>query len=150
MNLSENRISNFWAQVDVRGENDCWNWTGWKVKEGYGRLGNLIAPRVSAYLAGMNIDGLFVCHRCDNPSCVNPLHLFVGTHADNTRDRNQKGRDARGRSHGMSKLTDADVLEIRALYASGKWTYKQLGERYAVDLSNIASIVHRKTWKHLP
>lgn len=84
----------FWKRVDKQKENDCWEWKGLKYPSGYGRMGNVYAHRLSYTLnCGEIPKGLHVCHSCDNPSCVNPKHLWVGTVADNMRDRDKKGRD---------------------------------------------------------
>ena len=96
----------FWCRVKVEAEPACWPWLGYRNRNGYGhmRVGNnvrLYAHRVSWELHyGKIPDGMLVCHRCDNPPCVNPLHLFLGSHADNHADRNAKGRQARGERHG--------------------------------------------------
>ena len=155
MNLTERQLRNFWAKVDVRGPDDCWEWTAFKDR-GYGVFGVFGvtggpqgAHRVSAHLAGMKIEGLYVCHHCDNPCCVNPNHLFVGTNADNMRDKMQKGRGAKGESAGPAKLTADQVLEMRALYATGRWTQKGLADRYSVSPEQVCNIVNRKQWKHI-
>lgn len=93
----------FWGRVDTSGE--CWLWTGARLKTGYGVLKRggrvLKASRVAwALVKGPIPDGLFVCHHCDNPPCVRPDHLFLGTHLDNMRDRDAKGRNVQtARTH---------------------------------------------------
>ena len=162
MNLTERHLRFFKKRANVQGPEDCWNWTGFLNPEGYGSL-SLLGPtgkrnkvgvhRIAAYLAGMDIEGLFVCHKCDNPSCVNPNHLFVGTPADNSRDMMQKGRGKRpgnkGEANGRHKLSEADVLSIRDFYASGKVTLTALGKRFRVNRDHISNIITRKHWKHI-
>ena len=90
-------LSAFWAQIERRGPNECWPWVGTRHPRGYGIIRlegiNFRAHRVAYVLAtGESIRGLAVCHRCDNPPCINPMHLFVGTQADNLHDMIHKGR----------------------------------------------------------
>ena len=156
MELTENDKDRFWAKVDIRGDNECWEWKARAIFEGgYGQF-NLKgkatkAHRISAHLAGMNINGLVVCHKCDNPACVNPLHLFVGTAADNMRDRDLKGRgnQASGERSGRSKKTELQVLEIRELYAQGGGSLQELADRYNTSRSRIRRIIERKAWAYL-
>lgn len=96
-------------------------------------------------------DGMLVLHRCDNPSCVRPDHLFLGTQTDNMLDRKAKGRGnhRRGSRHGRAKLTEAQVLEIRSRYAAGDVTQTQLGDEYGVCHVVIGNIVRRRLWRHI-
>jgi HNH endonuclease len=89
-------------------------------------------------------DGLLVCHTCDNPPCVLPDHLFIGTDADNNADRLSKGR-----YDSIAKLTEADVREIRSRYAAGGVTQRALAEEFGVIHQTIHSIIRRKNWKHI-
>lgn len=98
-------------------------------------------------------EGLIVCHRCDNPPCVNPRHLFLGTYKDNTQDCIRKGRDShhnppKGERQHLAKLTEANVREIRAEYAAGI-SIKELTAKYGLVKSSMTSVVKRQTWKHV-
>ena len=139
----------FWSKADKSGE--CWIWTACRNHKGYGFFGvsgkNRGAHRVAYELAvGPIPPGLFVCHRCDVPACVNPGHLFLATNAENLRDMTEKGRRKTGADHGRSKMTVAQVRQIRALYAAGT---KQVRLRAMFGMSKfgISAIVHGLTWK---
>lgn len=136
-------------------QTDCWNWTASKNNKGYGRLRfrnkEQLAHRASYEVhIGPIPKGLCVCHRCDNPACINPGHLFVGTSAENSADMVDKGRTStpnlRGSSHGNAKLTEADIVAIRA--AKGL-TLRQLGEIYGVSGANISYIRRGEAWAHV-
>ena len=134
----------------------CHIWKAGKDKDGYGSVSirgkNLGSHRVSFLIHHGEIpDGMQVLHRCDNPSCVNPGHLFLGTAKDNMVDREEKKRGGQlsGSRQGLSKLTEEDVREIRARYSFGKIGYIKLGKEFGVSHSNIVSIVNRETWKHV-
>jgi hypothetical protein len=151
----------FWAKVDVRGPDDCWLWTGSTLKSGYGMLTvrrkGLLAHRVSWELhhgpipVGEGYHGICVLHDCDVRNCVNPGHLFLGTHLDNMDDMRAKGRNRqpRGESTAQAKLTEPKVLEIRRLYASGGYTQTELGDDFGVTQAAISAIVTRKNWPWL-
>ena len=90
-------------------------------------------------------EGMFVCHRCDNRRCIEPTHLFIGTNADNTADRNSKGRQAKGERSGAAKLTEAQVIQIRS--AAG--THREIAERFGVAPTTIANIRNGENWTHV-
>lgn len=143
----------FWEKVDKSsGEDACWLWTGYcDNKKGYGRIRWRGRPHVASRVAweiahGIPDDDLFVLHSCDNPRCVNPAHLFLGTNQDNIDDRERKNRNRppRGEKHWCSKLTDSQVLEIRSRYAAGETNQRQLGREYGVSGVQIGNIIHNK------
>lgn len=158
MNLSASRIQRFWSKVDRSG--DCWIWTACRHKQGYGEMGVWVGGKVRTLLAhraawalmkGEIPKGLLVLHRCDNPPCVNPSHLFLGTQRDNMRDCSAKGRAGklRGSQIGNSKLTEEQVVEIRRLFSLGGMSKAALGRMFGVTDVNIFDIVARKRWKHV-
>jgi hypothetical protein len=150
----------FLMRVDVRGKDECWPWTGSRNlargKPWYGQwtpAGDM-APELThraAYrlFVGLIPDGQFVLHKCDNPVCVNPAHLFLGSQADNVKDMWTKKRGnpgtSRGEKHGMSKLTAEIVEEIRKSTSHGT----ELAAKYGVSRVTISEIRTRKTWRHV-
>ena len=142
----------FWSKVEK--SETCWAWTACRLSaSGYGRFGfrgkTYYAHRVSWIFAfGELSANEFVLHHCDTPSCVRPSHLFTGSQQENMLDKVRKGRQTHGASHGPSKLTVDQVLEIRSLYASGAYTQDQLGRRFGTTQPCISRIVRRKAWRH--
>lgn len=152
-------------QHNIEKSDACWVWTQGCCPQGYGRFWyqgfTWFAHRVAYFLHHNSDPNQFlVCHTCDNPRCVNPDHLFLGTHLDNNRDRDNKGHTYRGAQHhlalmdkngeknGRAKLTAEQVLEIRALRDKGeKWL--RLAKRFGVNRRTIKNIVARKLWKHI-
>jgi hypothetical protein len=139
----------------------CWEWNACRFDDGYGRFvvnaKVVLAHRMSYQIhVGVIPDNLLVLHKCDNPPCVNPEHLFVGTHQDNTDDMIAKGRGYRGneetRPHGEScynsKFKDGDIVSIRLRAAEGAKT-KDLAKLYDVQESAIRKIITRTAWKHI-
>jgi len=130
--------------------NGCKEWTGGKDKKGYGRTGpklggEVLAHRMSYILAhGPIPEGLHVLHKCDNPPCVNPDHLYVGTNDDNVRDRHERSRWAcqRGEQNPRAKLTDDDIRSIR----SDARPQDRIGVDYGISQSTVSSIKRRETW----
>lgn len=140
----------FWLKVQKT--NTCWLWVGAISAAGYGQLsiGHQkpdYAHRVSWILHyGALPDGAFVCHHCDNPRCVRPDHLFLGTPKDNIQDMVLKDRHSRGERRRNHKLTDTAVRVIRRSRLSNV----ALAKRYGVSPSTVSNARARKTWKHIP
>ncbi|WP_083942811.1 HNH endonuclease signature motif containing protein [Sphingomonas soli] len=150
----------YWPRVD-RSEG-CWLWTGAKGTRGYGHIRVLGRMRKATHVAwffetgGWPEAGKMLCHRCDNPSCVNPSHLFIGTDADNAADRQAKGRTvltpcpierrARGERNGGGVKLNAD--KVRAIRGSAE-TYAVCGERFGISAVHVGRIKRGEKWAHI-
>lgn len=151
----QERISAFWSKVDKSPHpKDCWIWIAGRDKDGYGIFqieGSAVkAHRLSYQLANGSFDRkLLVLHSCDNPSCVNPDHLSLGSSLDNARDRSIKHRSAFGERSPLHKLTWSQVIDIRARYATGLIMQKTLAEEYGVHRDTISRIVCNEHWHQL-
>lgn len=178
VNLTPQRVAAFWAKVNKT--DGCWLWTGTHTKAGYGvfLIGRRreYAHRIAHVLgSGRPIpDGWYACHRCDNPPCVRPDHLFAAPPAENISDmiakkrsmdyvcpeRRLRGDDhparvhpeylARGEAHPAAKLTAEQVTEIRRVWAAREATQAKLAARFGVSQVTIGHVVLRKVWKHVP
>ncbi len=145
----------FWSKVDKRGPDECWPWTAAIDNKGYGRFGIRAgmmrgAHQVAYWLTyGQTDKGVCVCHRCDNPPCCNPAHLFKATHAENMLDRDKKGRHRngglRGETHGSAKLTEVQVLAIRV----DPRRQVDIAQEYGITQVAVSQIKLRKSWRHL-
>lgn len=141
----------FTRRVEVTPE--CWLWAGPRNKAGYGIAhyrGEQLCHRI-AYLLwrGPIPSGLCVCHHCDNPCCVRPDHLFVGTHAENAQDMTRKGRSRWGERSATARLSFAAVAEIRSLWAASDLTTTTLAEMYGVSQAQISRIARGIAWPHM-
>lgn len=147
----------FWAKV--RRSEGCWEWTGARQPTGYGHFGvngrTVGAHRFSFELANGPIPaGVYICHSCDNPPCVNPAHLFIGSPTDNVGDMSAKGRarapgprrPSRGADRWSAKLSEADVIAIRASYAAGGISQRAIAERYGVRQSSVSRALAGRRW----
>ena len=134
----------------------CWEWSASvrRKDQGYGAFWfngkHHPASRISFQIFKGEIqDGLVVCHKCDNPACVNPDHLFLGTSADNSKDMTNKRRQMHGSSHYKAKLTEEDVVLIRKIYGLGILSMGKLAKQFGVSRPMIGNIVNNKNWKAL-
>jgi hypothetical protein len=147
-------IERFWSKVEKT--DGCWLWKA-KSKDwdGYGLFSangrSVRAHRFSWQLANGRKPGkMLVCHRCDNPACVRPDHLFLGTACDNFRDCLAKGRySPKGTGNAAAKIKEADVPKIRNLYATGQWSQQAIADIFGITQTAVSSIVRGKHWRHL-
>ncbi len=162
----ENR---FWSKVDIRGDNDCWNWLAGKTKKGYGLFKaykkTWQAHRFSYFLS-RNITNteLYVLHSCDNPACVNPNHLRLGTHIDNMNDRMIRERTPKGIKNGSkthpervvkgedsyrTNLKNEDVIKIKTLLIKDILSLVEIAKLFNTTPKVIGYIKSGHTWKHV-
>lgn len=165
----------FWSRVDKRSKNECWEWQG-NVVRGYGHFPLTHFKTVKAHRFSYELkygqipDGMLVCHKCDNSKCVNPNHLFLGTHQDNMNDRSAKGRQAKGDRHGArlhpekfrfqhggaprgskngrASLTEDSVLKIKQLLKTDL-SQAEIGKRFGVTRFVIWKIKVGLAWQHI-
>jgi predicted XRE-type DNA-binding protein len=149
----------FWSNVNITDLFECWNWIGDINNLGYGRLSfkgqRTKAHRLSYTLnIGPILGNLFVCHKCNNPSCVNPSHLYLGTSQDNMTDKVKANRQSHasspGEKNGMSVLTESQVIEIIGLLKTANMTQKEIAKKYSTGRSAISHINLNNTWTYLP
>ena len=167
--INQKDIERFITKIPVT-DNDsiCWEWSinpntkKARKHADYGvftlKQNNIVPSRMMWMLTYGEIpDGMLICHKCDNPPCINPFHLFIGSYADNTKDMVMKGRKStivypdrlpRGINHKNAKLNDVDILQIRTMSSKGV-SYKDIKAQFNIGKSNISSIINRKTWTHL-
>lgn len=150
-------VARFWSRVEkMPGDEGCWLYTGYRNELGYGRLnafrdkGLILAHRLSWRLSTGDAppSDLLVCHHCDNPPCVRPEHLFLGTDQDNSTDCQLKERHSKGSNQHFARLTEDLVRDIRIAHADGT-SIADLARRCGVDPSTVSCAVARKTWKHV-
>lgn len=137
----------YWENVDKKDENSCWEWKGSKTPAGYGNIyydGKLrYAHRLALEFVGKKGKNKFACHKCDNPSCVNPNHLYFGSAYDNNRDTVRRNRNSKGQKHYNAKLSDQDVKDIRTMFFLGV-RQCDIGKKYNVHQSYISDIINNK------
>ena len=148
--FSESVVSRFWAKVEVLSDESCWEWTDTLNSNGYGQLkidGKIWSAHRYSYEINVGpIGDLCVLHRCDNPSCVNPEHLWLGTQIDNIVDMDIKGRRVTGTKGrlGYKVLTQNQADEICAKYETGNYTRDQLAAEYGAGQGTMSKVQHRR------
>lgn len=151
LNLEER----YWSKVDTRDEDECWPWTAYCNKKGYGILSYQGRAVMARRVGWMLINGeyppanMHICHTCDNPPCMNPKHWFLGTNADNVADRQSKGRQAKGIANVHAKLTPMKVAIIRRIYARNPYwgAQRDLCKRFGVSSGAMSQIINGRRWK---
>ena len=147
-------VADFFRQIDKSGGPDaCWPWLGARDAAGYGNFSMRKRPRRAhrhsyELAVGPIPEGMFVCHRCDNPPCCNPSHLFLGTPADNSADMTRKGRSLKGERNRRRKLCDTDIPKVRALIA-GKRSMLSVAAKFGVSHQTIRRIIRKTSWRHV-
>ncbi len=157
--FSEETLRKFWNKVDKRASNDCWIWTPCRRPGVYGHLrimpdGSLLGAHCVSWIIhfGRIPNRLHVCHKCDNPPCVNPNHLWLGTHVDNMHDRDMKGRGKvnliaqSGEANHRARFKNRDILKIRE-YAFRGMKQVEISALLGIEKSYVSKIVLRKIWK---
>jgi HNH endonuclease len=142
----------FWSKVKIGEPIECWPWLWFVDRDGYGRFGvgrSVERAHRIAYELTYGPTELHVLHKCDNPTCCNPGHLFAGTGADNVADRLAKGRQDEGDARGRALLTSGDVQELRRMRAEGT-AVDLLAIRFRVSKSAIYKVLGGRAWKHVP
>lgn len=165
--LTPKQERSFWKKIDKNGpimlhmDTPCWIWTASKWNNGYGQFHNGItnsgAHRISWTIANgkisddCGINEICVCHKCDVRACVNPEHLFLGTKADNNRDKETKGRGkhSKGEAHPLSKLTAEQVIKIRQLSTIEGISRRKIAKDFSMSYALICFIISGKRWKHI-
>lgn len=151
----------FYMKIYWHTPQNCWLWLGQRSEGPYGRftINNALysAHRVAFVLWNGSIsNNMCVCHTCDNSRCVNPAHLFLGTHADNMRDKMGKNRQScvgnrgstKGERSGTAKLSSEDVIKIRAMRKAGH-TYKEIGQKFDISRVHTTRICLMRSWEHI-
>ncbi len=136
----------------VKKTDGCWKWQGCKSGK-YGQLwnkGRMIGAHVASYMIFIgDTKDLFVCHICDNPMCVNPKHLFLGTQKENMQDASRKRRMRPGSLNNLTKLTEDTVLSIRSEYVFRKVTQASLAKKYGISRTHVNNLINRRFWSHV-
>lgn len=153
-NIDDKVLERFWTKVLVNDIDACWIWQASCTIDGYGTFWfnpkTIRAHRFSWILVNGDIpDDMSVLHTCDNPPCVNPNHLFLGTNQDNINDKIAKSRHRIGENNSNAVLTDDKVRQIKQLYKTGKYSQRALADLFGVSVTQVCHIMQRKKWKHI-
>lgn len=158
--ISRDVNERFWEKVEIKNNDECWPWKASKYGLGYGQFWilkparKMIPAHRYVYQEIHNLElktNDIICHRCDNPSCVNPVHLFKGTHKDNVADCIRKNRRvySKGENNGNCKLNESLIKDIRVEYATGNYTLQDLATKYKIGNMQVSRIVRKLRWKHI-
>lgn len=153
MKLDNIILNRFWAKVDKT--SNCWNWIAATDKDGYGVFNDSKRKYVKAHRFSYEIvngeipKGNLICHHCDNPACVNPKHLYLGTYKTNAQDMARRGRMKKqnGTDNHMAVLDWKSVNQIRKMWKSGEYTQKEIAIRFGVSRGCITGIIYNVNWK---
>ncbi len=157
-------MTRFWSKVRIESPDSCWIWAAF-IEDGYGMFWLNGRPQRASRVSWSLHHGVpvppsyFVLHHCDNRACVNPRHLFLGTHEDNMLDMKMKGRavcpakehpelQARGEKAGAAKLTAQAIVEIRKMSQQGL-SQRNIAKQFDVDHKTIGAVLRGKTWRHV-
>lgn len=158
MNIEQKDIERFWTKVDKKSDNECWEWKSTILNTGYGQftikaINKYSSHRIAYSLYNnevINITDL-ILHNCDNRKCCNPYHLRKGTHKENMKDMTNRNRSYKpnGEKHPNCKLTEQDIIDIRAKYIPRKYTQQKLADEYNLSIQHVSDIINKKKWKHI-
>jgi hypothetical protein len=154
--MDEKTIARFWAKVDKRGPDECWEWKARRDRDGYGVFWYDGKNRRASRMAWLTekghegMAGMLMCHRCDNPCCVNIAHLFLGTNTDNLHDMALKKRSTRflGESHPGAKITAVEVVAIRRMAETGS-AHSAIAACFGISQTQASRIIKRTRWGHI-
>lgn len=156
--LTQKEIDRFWTKVDIKGEDDCWEWLASKVDDKYGKFGLTRNGKPIMYyshrialLLKTGTQESTSRHSCDNPGCCNPNHLIWGTQQDNMEDKSIRGRawEPKGTLNHKAKLSENDIITIRSEFDLRSLNKKELSTRYGVSVVHITNIINRSRWSHI-
>lgn len=141
-----------WSKINKKEKNECWEWMGYILSNGYGQIcinykRYLVHRLIYELTHGPIPDNLLVCHTCDNRKCCNPNHLFLGTGKDNMMDKVFKMRQSKGETFNCNKLILKDIIDIRLLYRTGKYSQRKLGKQFNISQCQINNILLNKAWR---
>ncbi len=153
--VAEPATNRFWRAVDKQSNDKCWPWMGARHYKGYGEFvvskGNKTKAHRFSWTCkhGAIPDGMIICHKCDNPPCCNPSHLFLGTQKTNKEDSINKHRHAYGERSGRAKLTAEKVSQIRAMDKQANFTRLSLAAKFGISGRMVTAICRYESWRHV-